>query len=171
MPTITLPDGSQRSFDQSVSILDVANDIGAGLARATLAGTIDGEQYDASHLIEDDIDCQFKWTAVFGPDNFGDFSNIFHIQVLLFQWAEVHFNIWRTCGTPEFFLYNSRIQIVLMELNYPNIYSSDGFNRPRAVKLAMLLSYPGLTYIAPSAQVVAADCVGHGILANYSPLR
>ena len=56
MPTITLPDGSQRSFDQSVSILDVANDIGTGLARATLAGTIDGKQYDASHLIEEDIE-------------------------------------------------------------------------------------------------------------------
>ncbi len=56
MPTITLPDGSQRSFDQSVSILDVANDIGPGLAKATLAGTIDGKQYDASHLIEDDIE-------------------------------------------------------------------------------------------------------------------
>ncbi len=56
MPIITLPDGSQRSFDHSVSILDVANDIGAGLARATLAGTIDGKQYDASHLIEDDIE-------------------------------------------------------------------------------------------------------------------
>ena len=56
MPTITLPDGSQRSFDQSVSILDVANDIGPGLAKATLAGIIDGKQYDASHLIEDDIE-------------------------------------------------------------------------------------------------------------------
>ena len=54
MPTITLPDGSQRSFDQAVSILDVANDIGPGLAKATLAGSIDGKQYDAAHLIEDD---------------------------------------------------------------------------------------------------------------------
>ena len=54
MPTITLPDGSQRSFDQAVSILDVANDIGPGLAKATLAGAIDGKQYDASHLIEED---------------------------------------------------------------------------------------------------------------------
>ena len=54
MPTITLPDGSQRSFDNSVSILDVANDIGPGLAKATVAGSIDGEQYDASHLIEND---------------------------------------------------------------------------------------------------------------------
>jgi len=54
MPTITLPDGSQRSFDQSVSIMDVANDIGPGLAKATLAGAIDGKQYDASYLIEND---------------------------------------------------------------------------------------------------------------------
>ncbi len=55
MPTITLPDGSQRSFDQSVSILDVANDIGPGLAKATVAGEIDGIEYDASHIIEDNI--------------------------------------------------------------------------------------------------------------------
>ena len=54
MPTITLPDGSQRSFDQSVSILDVANDIGPGLAKATVAGEIDGQQVDASHLIDED---------------------------------------------------------------------------------------------------------------------
>ncbi len=54
MPTITLPDGSQRSFDQAVTIFDVANDIGPGLAKATLAGTIDEKQYDANHLIEDD---------------------------------------------------------------------------------------------------------------------
>ena len=54
MPTITLPDGSQRSFDHAVSILDVANDIGPGLAKATLAGAIDGKQYDATHLIVED---------------------------------------------------------------------------------------------------------------------
>ena len=56
MPTITLPDGSQRSFDHAISILDVANDIGPGLAKATLAGAISGKQYDASHLIEDDVE-------------------------------------------------------------------------------------------------------------------
>jgi len=54
MPTITLPDGSQRIFDQSVSILDVANDIGPGLAKATVAGEIDGQQVDACHIIEAD---------------------------------------------------------------------------------------------------------------------
>ncbi len=56
MPTITLPDGSQRSFDQSVSIFDVANDIGPGLAKATLAGVIGDKQYDASYLIEKDAE-------------------------------------------------------------------------------------------------------------------
>jgi len=45
MPIITLPDGSQRSFDAPVSILDVANDIGPGLAKATIAGRINGERY------------------------------------------------------------------------------------------------------------------------------
>ncbi|WP_417440772.1 threonine--tRNA ligase [Idiomarina sp.] len=54
MPVITLPDGSQREFDKSVSIMEVAADIGAGLAKATVAGRIDGELVDACELIEHD---------------------------------------------------------------------------------------------------------------------
>ena len=53
MPVIT-PDGSQRSFDQAVSVLDVAMDIGPGLAKATIAGRINGERVDACDLITDD---------------------------------------------------------------------------------------------------------------------
>ena len=56
MPQITLPDGSHRSFDHPVSVLDVANDIGPGLARATLAGRVDGKLVDASYTIEDDAE-------------------------------------------------------------------------------------------------------------------
>ncbi len=54
MPIITLPDGSERSFDAPVTVFDVAQSIGSGLARATLAGTVDGKQVDASYLIEKD---------------------------------------------------------------------------------------------------------------------
>ena len=54
MPAITLPDGSQRVFDNSVSVADVAADIGAGLAKATLAGVVDGEVVDASTIISKD---------------------------------------------------------------------------------------------------------------------
>ena len=54
MPTITLPDGSQRQFDHPVSVLDVAADIGPGLAKATLGGRVNDELVDASYLIEDD---------------------------------------------------------------------------------------------------------------------
>jgi len=54
MPVITLPDGSQRSFEEAVTVADVALDIGAGLARATLAGKVDGQLVDATHLIEAD---------------------------------------------------------------------------------------------------------------------
>ena len=46
MPRITLPDGSKRQFDQAVSVMDVANDIGPGLAKATLAGKVDGRLVD-----------------------------------------------------------------------------------------------------------------------------
>jgi len=54
MPVITLPDGSQRSFAQSVTVADVALSIGAGLARAALAGKVDGKLVDTSHLIAQD---------------------------------------------------------------------------------------------------------------------
>ncbi|GAA0344996.1 threonine--tRNA ligase [Bowmanella denitrificans] len=51
MPVITLPDGSQRQFDNPVSVMDVANDIGPGLAKATIAGRIDGRLVDACEVI------------------------------------------------------------------------------------------------------------------------
>ena len=54
MPVVTLPDGSTREFDQAVSVYDVAADIGPGLARAALAGRVDGELVDTSYLIEHD---------------------------------------------------------------------------------------------------------------------
>jgi threonyl-tRNA synthetase len=54
MPVITLPDSSQRSFAQPVTVADVALSIGAGLARAALAGKVDGKVVDATHLIEQD---------------------------------------------------------------------------------------------------------------------
>lgn len=56
MPFITLPDGSTRQFDQPVSVYDVAGDIGAGLAKATLAGVVNGREVDASFQIEGDAE-------------------------------------------------------------------------------------------------------------------
>ena len=54
MPNITLPDGSQKSFDQAVSVHDVAASIGPGLAKAALAGRVDGKLVDTSSMIEQD---------------------------------------------------------------------------------------------------------------------
>ena len=54
MPVITLPDGSSRRFDSAITVYDVAADIGAGLAKATLAGVVDGREVDASYSIESD---------------------------------------------------------------------------------------------------------------------
>ena len=54
MPVITLPDGSQRSFDQPVTVAGLAASIGAGLAKAALAGRVDGKLVDTSHVIEHD---------------------------------------------------------------------------------------------------------------------
>ncbi|MCY4044551.1 MAG: threonine--tRNA ligase, partial [Cellvibrionales bacterium] len=56
MPVVTLPDGSQRSFDNPISILDLAKDIGPGLAKATVAGRINGELADAVDIIDTDSD-------------------------------------------------------------------------------------------------------------------
>jgi threonyl-tRNA synthetase len=54
MPVIRLPDGSERRFDKPVTVVQVAADIGAGLARAALAGKVNGQLVDTSFLIETD---------------------------------------------------------------------------------------------------------------------
>jgi len=54
MPIITLPDGNHRSYESPLTVMAVAADIGAGLAKATLAGKVDGVLVDASYLIERD---------------------------------------------------------------------------------------------------------------------
>lgn len=54
MPVITLPDGSKREFDAPISVMGVAADIGPGLAKATLAGVVDGKEVDASFEITQD---------------------------------------------------------------------------------------------------------------------
>lgn len=54
MPTITLPDNSRREYAQQLTVLQVAESIGPGLARATLAGVVNDRLVDASHMIADD---------------------------------------------------------------------------------------------------------------------
>jgi len=54
MPTISLPDGSQRDYASPVTVADVAADIGAGLAKAALAGRVDGKLVDTSFCIDHD---------------------------------------------------------------------------------------------------------------------
>lgn len=54
MPVITLPDGSLRTFDDPVSVHDVAANIGPGLAKAALGGVVDGRDVDTSFIIEQD---------------------------------------------------------------------------------------------------------------------
>ncbi|HIF48010.1 threonine--tRNA ligase [Candidatus Thioglobus sp.] len=54
MPIITLPDGTKKTFDQALSVFEVAKSIGSGLAKATLAGKVNGELVDASYMIESD---------------------------------------------------------------------------------------------------------------------
>lgn len=67
MPVITLPDGSKREFDQAVTLMQVAEDIGPGLAKATICGRINGELVDACELITDDADI----TLITGRDQEG----------------------------------------------------------------------------------------------------
>ena len=52
MIEVQLPDNSVRSFDLAISILDVAKDISPSLAKATLAGIVDGQLHDASYIIK-----------------------------------------------------------------------------------------------------------------------
>lgn len=54
MPTITLPDGSEHTYDTPVTVMQIAESIGPGLAKAALAGRVSGELVDTSHLVEAD---------------------------------------------------------------------------------------------------------------------
>ncbi|HEY9136325.1 MAG TPA: threonine--tRNA ligase [Pseudomonadales bacterium] len=56
MPVITLPDGTQKTFDAAVSVAQVAESIGSGLARAALAGKVNGELKDTSFVMADDAE-------------------------------------------------------------------------------------------------------------------
>ncbi|HEY7886546.1 MAG TPA: threonine--tRNA ligase, partial [Cellvibrionaceae bacterium] len=67
MPVITLPDGSKREFDQPVTLMQVAEDIGPGLAKATVCGRINGRLVDACELISDDAEI----TLITGRDEEG----------------------------------------------------------------------------------------------------
>src|SRR5574340_1567938 len=56
LPVVRLPDGSERTFDQAVTVAEVAQSIGAGLARAALAGKVNGRLVDISFVIDRDAD-------------------------------------------------------------------------------------------------------------------
>ncbi len=56
MPTITLPDNSQREYEHALTVMQVSESIGPGLAKATLGGMVDDQLVDASYLIEKDSD-------------------------------------------------------------------------------------------------------------------
>ena len=56
MPKVTLPDGSHRQFDNPVTVSDVAKDIGPGLAKAAIAGKVNGTMVDTSYLIGEDVE-------------------------------------------------------------------------------------------------------------------
>jgi threonyl-tRNA synthetase len=58
MPIITLPDGSKRAFENAVTVMQVASDIGTGLAKATIAGRVNGQLKDACDLITEDAELQ-----------------------------------------------------------------------------------------------------------------
>ena len=56
MPVVTLPDGSQREFEHPVTVREVAESIGSGLAKAAVVGKVDGRLVDLTHTIEDNAD-------------------------------------------------------------------------------------------------------------------
>jgi threonyl-tRNA synthetase len=66
MISVQLPDGSKREFDRPVTVAEVAASIGPGLAKAALAGKVDGKLVDTSHLIDRDV--QLAITTDRDPD-------------------------------------------------------------------------------------------------------
>jgi len=58
MPVITLPDGSKREFEHSVTVMEIAKSIGTGLAKATLAGKVNGQLVDTAYTVSEDASLQ-----------------------------------------------------------------------------------------------------------------
>lgn len=58
MPTITLPDGNQKKFDTAVTVKHIAESIGSGLAKAAIAGKVNGKLVDTFYLVDQDADLQ-----------------------------------------------------------------------------------------------------------------
>lgn len=56
MPIVTLPDGSKKQFDHALTIAEIAASIGAGLAKAALAGKVNGNLVDTSYVVQDDAE-------------------------------------------------------------------------------------------------------------------
>ena len=78
MPVITLPDGSQRHFDHAVSPMDVALDIGPGLAKATIAGRVNGELVDACDVHRADGVIKMALAAI-RKRNYRHFMSLFAV--------------------------------------------------------------------------------------------
>ena len=55
MPNVTLPDGTVKSYEQSLTVAEVASSIGSGLSKAAIAGEVDGQLVDTSHMIDGDV--------------------------------------------------------------------------------------------------------------------
>ena len=56
MPQVSLPDGSKRDYENPVTVSEIAESIGAGLAKAALAGRVDGALVDTSYLVSRDAE-------------------------------------------------------------------------------------------------------------------
>ena len=76
MPLITLPDGSERRFDAPVSVHDVAADIGPGLAKAALAGVVEDQLVDTSHVIGDDSRLRIFTGRLIRETKVGDYTAV-----------------------------------------------------------------------------------------------
>jgi len=82
MPVVTLPDGSQRTFDAPVTVLDVAADIGAGLAKAALAGVVDGRSGRLPCDLAATLTSEYSHGSRRGGD--GNYSPLY-VRILLAQ--------------------------------------------------------------------------------------
>lgn len=74
---IRLKDGSQKEYDQAMSVLDVAKDISEGLARNACAGEVNGETVDLRTVLEEDCDLQIRLLRISGSVDTGKHFIVF----------------------------------------------------------------------------------------------
>ncbi len=132
MLTVLLPDGSNKQFPQAVSVLEVAQSIGEGLARAAIAGEVDGVQRDLSYQLPDSGEVRLRLLTKRDPEAL-DVMRHSAAHVMAQAVMRLYDGVQLAFGpaTDTGFYYDMRLPKPLGEEDFPSHRGRDEEDRPR----------------------------------------